>query len=78
MNFEPIQHLKNLIPPYSWSRIKSNEFRINFHPIFRIFFSLSNQPNRKFSNPLERTSNEFQFDSTPTLEVKLEFEDEFF
>ena len=51
---------------YSWSRIESNEFRINFHRIFRIFFALSNQSNRKFSNRIERISNEFQFDSTPT------------
>ena len=71
-NFERIQHLKNLTPPYSWSRIESNEFRINFHRIFRIFFALSNQSNRKFSNRIERISNEFQFDSTPTHSWKSE------
>ena len=70
MNFERIQHLKNLTPPYSWSRIKSNEFRINFHQIFGIFFALSNQSNRKFSNRIERISNEFQFDSTPIHNIK--------
>ena len=36
-NFEQIQHLKNLTPPYSWSRIESNAFGINFHRIFQIF-----------------------------------------
>ena len=41
-NFERIQHLKNLTPPNSWSQIEWNEFRINFHRIFRIFFALSN------------------------------------
>ena len=46
-------------------RIESNEFRINFHRISRIFFALSNQSNRKFSNRIEQISNEFQFDSTP-------------
>ena len=30
-NFERIQRLKNFAPPYSWSRIKSNEFRIDYH-----------------------------------------------
>ena len=30
--------------------VESNEFRINFHRIFRTFFALSNQLNRKFSN----------------------------
>ena len=70
MNFERIQHLKNLTPPYSWSWIKSNKFRINFHRIFRIFFALLNQSNHKFSNPIERISNEFQFDSTPTKTLK--------
>ena len=69
MNFEQIQHLKNLTPSYSWSRIESNEFRINFHQLFRIFFALSNQPIRKFSNRIERISNEFQFDSTPNLHM---------
>ena len=63
-NFEPIQHLKNLTPPYNWSRIKSIEFLINFHRIFHILFALSNQSDRKFSNRIERISNEFQFDST--------------
>ena len=33
-NFQRIQHLKNLTPPYSWSRIELKEFRINFHRIF--------------------------------------------
>ena len=33
-NFEQIQHMKNLTPPYSLSRIESNEFRINFHRIY--------------------------------------------
>ena len=45
---------KNLTSPYSWSRIKSNEFRINFHRIFLIFFALLNQSNSKFSNRIER------------------------
>ena len=30
--------------------VESNEFRNNFHRIFRLFFALSNQSNRKFSN----------------------------
>ena len=64
-NFERIQLLKNLTPPYSWRRIESNEFGINFHRIFRIIFAISDQSNRKFSNQIERISNEFQFDSTP-------------
>ena len=64
-NFERIQHQKNLTLPYNWSQIKSNEFRINFHRIFRRFFALSNQSNRKFLNQIERILNEFQFDSTP-------------
>jgi len=41
--------------------MESNEFRINFHRIFRILFALSNQSNRKFSNPIE--SNEFRTNS---------------
>ena len=65
-----IQHLKNLIPHYSWSQIKLNEFQINFHRSFRIFFALSNQANRKFLNQIERISNEFQFDSIPSLEFE--------
>ena len=63
MNFERIQHLKNLTPPHG--------FRINFHQIFRIFFALSNQSNRKFSNRIEQISNEFQFDSTLTQHITL-------
>ena len=43
-----------------WSRIKSNEFRIDFCWIFRIFFYLSNQSNCKFLNRIERISNEFR------------------
>ena len=70
-NFERIQHLKNLTPPYSWSRTESNEFWINFHRIFRTFFAFSNQSNRKFSNRIDRISTEFQFDSAPTLWVFL-------
>ena len=31
------------------------------------FFAFSNQSNRKFSNRIERISNEFQFDSTPIV-----------
>ena len=63
--FEWIQHQKNLTPPpYSWSRMESNEFWINFHRMFQIFFALSNQSNPKFSNRIERISNKFQFDST--------------
>ena len=53
-NFERIQHLKNLTPPCSWSRIELNEFHINFHRIFLIFFALLNQSNSKFSNRIER------------------------
>ena len=45
-----INLLKNLTPPYSWSRIESNEFGIDFHRIFLIIFHLLNQSNQKFSN----------------------------
>ena len=45
--------------------IEKNEFWINFHRIFQIFFALSNQSNRKFSNWIERISNEYQFDFNP-------------
>ena len=58
-NFERIQHLKNLIPPYSWSRIESNEFRMDFYWIFRIIFHLSHQSNHKFLNRIERILNEY-------------------
>ena len=75
LNFERIQHLKNLTPPYSWSRIESCEFQINFHRIFRIFFALSNQLNHKFSNRIERILNEFQFDSIPTAFGSINFHD---
>ena len=66
-NFERIQLLKNLTPPYSWRRIESNEFGINFHRIFRIIFALWNQSNSKFSNRIERISIEFQFDANPKV-----------
>ena len=42
-----------------------NEFRIEIYRIFRTFFAFSNQSNRKFSNRIDRISNESQFDSTP-------------
>ena len=38
--------------------VESNEFRIDFYQIFRIIFHLSNQSNHKFSNRIERISNE--------------------
>ena len=38
--------------------VESNEFRIDFYRIFRIIFHLSNQSNHKFSNRIERISNE--------------------
>ena len=60
-------NLKNLTPPYSWSQIESNKFRINLHWIFQIFFALSSQLHHKFSNRIERISNKFQFDSNPKI-----------
>ena len=51
-----------LHPAYSWSRIESNEFRIGFHWIFRIFFAISNQSNLKLSN---RTN----FEQIPILKI---------
>ena len=52
---------------YPILRVELNEFHINFHRTFRIFFALSNQSNRKFSNRTERILNKFQFDSTPNV-----------
>ena len=66
-NFERIPISENLVPPYSWSRIESNEFRINFHQIFRIVFAFAIQSNGKFSIRIKQISNQFQFDSTPKL-----------
>ena len=40
-NFEPIHYLKNLTPPYSWSRIE--QISNLFHQMFWIFFALLNQ-----------------------------------
>ena len=37
-NFEQIPISEKLVSSYSWSRIESNNFRINFHQILRIFF----------------------------------------
>ena len=44
-NFEPIQHLTNLTPPYSWSRIEriSNWFSSNFSNIYCPFESIESQ-----------------------------------
>ena len=38
--------------------VESNEFRIDFYRIFQIIFHLSNKSNHKFSNRIERISNE--------------------
>ena len=66
-NFEWIEHLKIWLHPIVW--VESNEFWIDFHQIFWIFYALSNQSNHKFSNRIKQISNEFQFDSTPNLHL---------
>ena len=45
----------------SQSRIKSNEFWIDFFQIFGIFFHILNQSNCKFSNRMEQILNESNF-----------------
>ena len=47
-----------LLLRYVWGGVESNEYRIDFYRIFRIIFHLSNQSNHKFSNRIERISNE--------------------
>ena len=48
---------ENLTLAYSWSGIERIEFKLIFIEFFEFFFALS--------NPIERISNEFQFDSNP-------------
>ena len=55
-----------VIPPLEFFEsfsFKSNESN------FSNFFAFSNQSNRNFSNRMEQTLNEFQFDSTPNSRV---------
>ena len=44
-----------------------NKFRIENYQIFQTFFAFSNQSNHQFLNRIERISNYFQFDSTPSM-----------
>ena len=60
-----------MINVYHRGGVESNEFGINLYQLFPIIFKLSNQLNFKFSNRIERISNQsnfWKFDSTLWLE----------
>ena len=60
-SFHPQCNVKVLIRLLPRGGMKSNEFWIDFYRIFRTIFHLSNQSNHKFSNRIERISNESSY-----------------
>ena len=68
-NFERIQHLKIWLHPIIGVKSNRTNFELIFIEFFVYFLPFSNQSNRKFSNRIERISKEFQFDSTPTVNL---------